>query len=191
MILCFVVLFVQCRFVLFNMAYCYSIYILNLQTITDSFHTVEGRHYFYSQLAAVYCLQLFHLYDTVIAKQNRNAALEWNEFYRPAAVGHIMSWVFALEPSANSGFPQYLINKICLSAGMLTPIEIKEALIPDEISPLDEPLGLEWENYDEKTKVIIKFAIRLLFGKSNDTVKFLAVFLLKRFVLKFRILKIQ
>uniref|UniRef100_A0A914Z277 E3 ubiquitin-protein ligase listerin n=1 Tax=Panagrolaimus superbus TaxID=310955 RepID=A0A914Z277_9BILA len=154
-------------------------FVCAMQTITDNFHTVEGRHYFYSHLAAVYCLQLFHLYDTIIAKQNRNAALEWNEFYRPAAVGHIMSWVFALEPSANAGFPQYLINKICLSAGMLTPLEIKEALIPDEISSLNEPLGLGWDNYDEKSKVIIKFAIRLLFGKSNDTVKFLAVFLLK------------
>jgi hypothetical protein len=154
-------------------------FVCAMQTITDSFQTVEGRHYFYSQLAAVYSLQLFHLYDTIIAKQNRNAGLEWNEFYRPAAVAHIMSWVFALEPSANAGFPQYLINKICLSAAMLTPNEIKDATIPTEISAMDEPLGLEWSNYDEKSRAIIKFANRLLFGKSNDTVKFLAVFLLK------------
>ena len=85
---------------------CFSYFVLKnfsqpFQTVTDSFQTVEGRHYFYSQLAAVYCLQLFHSYDSFIAKRDRNAGLEWNEFYRPAAVGHIMSWVFVLEPSAN------------------------------------------------------------------------------------------
>jgi hypothetical protein len=148
-------------------------FVCAMQAITDSFQVLEGRHYFYSQLSAIYCLNLFHLYD----RNYRNS--EWIEFYRPAAVGNIMSWIFFLEPSANSGFPQYLINKICLSASMLTPLEIKEVHIPDEIKAMDEPLGLDWESYDENPKAIIKFAIRLLFGKSNDTVKFLAVSFMK------------
>lgn len=62
---------------------------------------------------------------------------------------------------------------------MLTAVEIKEVVIPGEIKNSDEPLGLSWENYDEKTRDLIKFSIKSLFGKSNDTVKFLAVYFLK------------
>ena len=132
----------------------------------------------------------------VLAK-NRSHSLEWNEFYRPAASNYLMSWLFALEPSSNGlflslklfltqtilvGFSQYLINKICISASMLTTDEMKEAPIPDDLKTLDEPLGLKWNHYDDKINVFVKFAIRLIFGKSNDTAKFVAVYILKKFV---------
>lgn len=70
--------------------------------MTDNFQHEEGRHYFYNQLAASFCLQMFHYYETI--PKNREYNLEWNEFYRPAAANHIMAWLFVLEPTVDGMF---------------------------------------------------------------------------------------
>lgn len=63
---------------------------------------------------------------------------------------------------------------------MLTTGEMKEATIPEQLLILDEELNLNWRHYDEKLAALIKFAIRVIFGKSNDTIKFVAVCILKK-----------
>lgn len=67
-----------------------------LENVSKTQGTVESQKddTFFAQLAAFYCLKIFDVYDVEVRSADSTVALEWTDFYKPAAIRQIISWFY-------------------------------------------------------------------------------------------------
>lgn len=80
-------------------------HVCSMQSITD--YLKQNKPSINCQLAAYHCLEMFFIYDSAVKREDSAIALEWTDFYRPAAVAHIISWFFEIIEHSHGKFSKF------------------------------------------------------------------------------------
>jgi len=158
-----------------------------MQSVTEVLENLNNRgtvgqtdDTFFSQLAGYYCLKIFDVYDVEVKSADSTVALEWSDFYKPAAIRQIISWFYFVVNINNQDLSDFLIKKICTEFMKLDYNEIKETDIPSWIAEkIELDQFLKKGNLDQFSK----FAIFLILNNFKDYSKFSGIYILKTFML--------